>query len=80
MAIVLTDIMMPVMDGAVMVATLRRIDPSIPVVALSGAPTVETRAKLGALGVHKFLPKPLNASALMHAVHAALQPAAAGMN
>lgn len=74
MAIVLTDIMMPVMDGTSMVATLRRIDPHIPVVALSGAPTTEARQRLGELGVDKFLPKPLNASVLMHAVHTALQP------
>lgn len=80
MAMVLTDIMMPVMDGTAMVATLRRLDPHIPVVALSGAPTMEARTRLGELGVEKFLPKPLNASALMHAVHAALQPAAMGMN
>ena len=36
--LVITDLLMPVMDGAQMVATLRRLNPNLPVVAMSGLP------------------------------------------
>ena len=70
-AVVLTDMMMPLMDGPTLVAALRRIDPRIPIITMSGL--VETRSlpPYPSL-VSSFLEKPFTAETLLNAVHAAL--------
>jgi PAS domain S-box-containing protein len=56
-ALVLTDMMMPVMDGAAAVQELRRINPSVKIVVVSGlAINRDTRAS-----VNDFLAKPYTA-------------------
>ncbi|MBC8010675.1 MAG: PAS domain S-box protein, partial [Burkholderiales bacterium] len=64
-AVVLTDMMMPVMDGPALIAALRRIDPQVRIIGASGlnANANVTRA-LGS-GVRHFLPKPYSADALL---------------
>jgi CheY-like chemotaxis protein len=57
-AIVLTDMMMPVMDGLMMIQALRRIDPKVKIVAASGLADNGTVAKAANAGVQYFLPKP----------------------
>lgn len=56
--LVITDIMMPVMDGTQAIRALRRFNPQLPVIAISGVPT--QRAELESnFGPHiRFLPKP----------------------
>jgi PAS domain S-box-containing protein len=64
---VITDMAMPVMDGLATIRALRRIDPSVRVIATSGlasnAPAVEAPA------VHAFLNKPYTAEALLETLH-----------
>jgi two-component system, cell cycle sensor histidine kinase and response regulator CckA len=69
--LVLTDIMMPIMDGRALIRALRRIDPHVRIVAASGlAPDPgedhETRVRI-------LLPKPFTAEILLRGVEEALQ-------
>ncbi len=64
--LVVTDMMMPVMDGAALVRALAAIDPALPVIRTSGIPEAEAQAH-GAAGT-AFLPKPYTAQMLLAAV------------
>jgi PAS domain S-box-containing protein len=67
-ALVITDVMMPVMDGAAAINALRRIDPEVRVIAVSGLTT-----HLRGLGAPApFLAKPFTTEALLRAVDAEL--------
>ena len=72
----LTDLMMPVMDGMTLIKTLRMTQPDLPILASTGLGEKARVAGLGALNVKLVLNKPYVANALLHAVHEALHPAA----
>jgi hypothetical protein len=74
-AVVLTDMMMPVMDGAEFIRQLQLIDPTVRVIAASGLSAKETIQHATDLGVKYFLPKPFTAEDLVRTLHAALHPA-----
>ena len=63
--LVITDMTMPVMDGATVIKRIRDIDPDARIIAASGLDTHEAARAAGAM---RFLPKPLTADALMRAV------------
>jgi two-component system cell cycle sensor histidine kinase/response regulator CckA len=69
-AVVLTDMMMPVMDGAATIERLLAINPRLPIIALSGYAkglgTAQGRVK-------QFLQKPYTAHALLGALNEVLQ-------
>ena len=72
-ALVVTDMSMPIMDGAAMVAALRTIDPRVRVIGSSGLrATGPGRAFEEELTF--FIPKPYTAGTLIEAVHLALHP------
>ncbi len=76
--LVLTDMMMPVMDGAALVSALRRINADVPVIVASGyTPDVMDR-QAEESGARYFLAKPFTAEQLMNAVRRALEDRAAG--
>lgn len=64
-AVVLTDMMMPVMDGPAMIQVLRRIHPEVRVVTASGITGGENQARAADLGVTHFLSKPYTAETLL---------------
>lgn len=66
--LVITDLMMPVMDGVELVRSLKALDPVIKVVAVSGLDVEASRAQLAALGVTDLLVKPVGAETLLTAV------------
>ena len=78
----MTDIMMPAMDGLAMTRALRRINPTLPVIACTGLmnpPGEEDRAgQLRALGVKHFLHKPFQAEELLATLYQVLRPEATG--
>lgn len=77
-AVVLTDMMMPLMDGSAVIAELRAIDPDVPVIAVSGViEGVAAREVLAAAGRTRHLPKPYTTTELLRAVHGVLHPPAA---
>ncbi|MBC8011284.1 MAG: PAS domain S-box protein [Burkholderiales bacterium] len=73
-ALVLTDMAMPVMDGAATISALRRIEPRLPIVATSGHdPSGRLNRSIQA-EIRHFLPKPFNADQLLAAIRIGLQP------
>lgn len=72
-AAVITDMMMPVMDGPAAIQALLRINPQVRIVAASGLNTTGRVAEAAAAGVSLFLPKPYSADALLKVVRKALQ-------
>ncbi len=64
-ALVLTDLMMPVMDGAALIAALRRVNPAVKVVAVSGINTAGSEIRAGMAGAEHFLAKPYTADRLL---------------
>ena len=75
--LVMTDLMMPVMDGLEAIRAIRAIDPAMRIVAVSGLATTERRDKALREGASHFLAKPFTADALLTTVGAAALSAAA---
>ena len=72
-ALVVTDMMMPGMDGPALIAELRRRLPKVPIIAVSGLNTAENAARATQAGVDHFLPKPYSAESLLTLVHRAIR-------
>lgn len=72
-AVVLTDMMMPVMDGASTIMVLRRMNPEVCVIAASGVTTERNALKAGDAGVKHFIPKPYTADTLLTVLKKVLQ-------
>jgi two-component system, cell cycle sensor histidine kinase and response regulator CckA len=70
--LVITDVMMPIMDGPATVHALRSIRGSIPVIATSGLNADGNDGKAAAVGVEHFLGKPFTAARLLELVRAVL--------
>jgi PAS domain S-box-containing protein len=66
--LVLTDVMMPVMNGVTMVRALRAIDPTLKIIATSGLGDAAHGKELAALGVSEVLMKPCAGATLIAAV------------
>jgi PAS domain S-box-containing protein len=67
-ALVLTDMMMPVMDGIALILALRRLDPELRIIAASGLNAKDNVARATGAGVRHFLPKPYSAETLLELV------------
>ncbi len=76
--VVVTDIMMPYMDGVQLIHAVRRLAPGVKIIASSGAlgmPGQRDRTdEVLALGVKHILHKPYPVEALLRTVHAELHP------
>lgn len=68
-AVVLVDMMMPVLDGAATIRKLAAINPELKVIAASGLETSDVLARAGDGYVSAFLPKPYTAGTLLKALH-----------
>jgi PAS domain S-box-containing protein len=67
-AAVVTDMMMPVMDGVATIRALKRLDPEVRIIAASGISTKNSAAQVASEGVKCFLPKPYTAELLLKAL------------
>jgi CheY-like chemotaxis protein len=79
-AVVLTDMMMPVMDGATTIQVLQRINPAVKIIAASGLESVGKVPKGRGAEPKDFLAKPYTAEALLKLIREVLDrpdPAAA---
>jgi two-component system cell cycle sensor histidine kinase/response regulator CckA len=77
-ALVITDIMMPIMDGVDMSRILKRMRPDVRIIGASGLvdePGKQDRSQeLKTLGIHTTLMKPFRADTLLSTVYEALDP------
>ena len=64
-AVVITDIMMPVMDGPALIAAIRRVNPAARIIAASGLNANGNVARATHAGVKHFLAKPYTADAML---------------
>lgn len=64
-AVVLTDMMMPVMDGPATIKVLRHLNPKVRVIGASGISSHRRVAQATAAGLTHFLPKPYSAESLL---------------
>jgi len=71
-AVVLTDMAMPVMDGPATIIALRSIDPSVRIIGSSGLPSNDGVAKAMGAGIQYFVPKPYTAEMLLKTLAAVL--------
>jgi CheY-like chemotaxis protein len=66
--VVLTDMMMPVMDGVALTLAVRKMNPVARVLATSGLSDKEHQSKALGAGARLFLPKPYNAEMLLNSL------------
>jgi CheY-like chemotaxis protein len=64
-AVVLTDMMMPIMDGVATIQVLLRINPAVRIIAASGIDSGDTVAQASNAGVKHFLIKPYTTETLL---------------
>jgi CheY-like chemotaxis protein len=71
-ALVITDMMMPVLDGASMIQVLLRMNPKVRIISVSGG--TANRAQTGDAGknVKRYLVKPFTAEMLLEAIQGVL--------
>ncbi len=70
--VVLTDMMMPVMDGTATIRHLKEINPAVRIIASSGVAAGRELAHLAEMGIRHILPKPYTAEALLKCMELAL--------
>jgi PAS domain S-box-containing protein len=71
-AVVITDMAMPIMDGLATIVALRSINPRVKIIGSSGIATNGSVAKAVEIGVKHFIPKPYNAESMLSAVREVL--------
>jgi len=74
--LVITDLTMPIMDGARLGHELLQIQPRLPIIIMTGYSGVMTAKKARELGFRELLSKPSTAKALGEVVHRVLQQTA----
>lgn len=69
---VVTDMMMPFMEGAPFIRSLRRLNPKLPIIAISGQQSPTQTFPEGSEKPDEFLSKPFAAGDLLHALQRVL--------
>jgi PAS domain S-box-containing protein len=72
-AVVLTDMMMPIMGGTSLVSVLLRINPAVKIVRSSGLSSYGDENRLSEAGVKHFLTKPYTAETLLKTIRGVLE-------
>ncbi len=65
LALMVTDLQMPHLDGISAIRAVRRLCPQLPVIAMSGSPMEQEAVERSGVEVHAVLTKPLSAAALL---------------
>ncbi len=73
-AVVVTDMMMPVLGGDELLRALQQLNPAVRVIAVSGISANEAVARAAGPEGTTFLAKPFTAAALLQALHEVLAP------
>lgn len=70
--LLITDVRLPGMSGLELVRRVRRVQPNLPVIVLTGYGSVAWEEEARSLGVQGYLMKPVDGEVLLTAVYAAL--------
>ncbi|PZR18446.1 MAG: hypothetical protein DI536_00770 [Archangium gephyra] len=65
---VVSDLQMPDMTGLRLLESARRVDPDVPMVLMTGAPSIESAIDAIDLGVRKYLQKPFDVDVFVNTV------------
>jgi len=71
--VVITDMVMPVMDGPTTIRALKAINPNVKIIASSGMVFEDGQAKVRDTGLRHFIPKPYTAETVLNALREVLQ-------
>jgi two-component system cell cycle sensor histidine kinase/response regulator CckA len=71
--LVITDMMMPIMDGAALIRALHVLNPSIKIIAVSGLADIENISEIDNTNVKAFITKPYKAEKLLRTIQTVLQ-------
>ncbi len=71
-AVVVTDMMMPIMDGPATIVALLAMNAQVKIIGSSGLAANGGVAKASAIGVRHFIPKPYTAEAMLNTLHEAI--------
>ena len=72
--LVITDVVMPFMDGPALIHALRQLNPQIKIIAMSGHQSKASAGHLPPKSVQALLAKPFDAAELLQALKQALHP------
>ncbi|HEV8439869.1 MAG TPA: response regulator [Methylomirabilota bacterium] len=72
-AAVITDIVMPAMDGLELLTALRHDQPGVPVIVVTGLGNVDTQHRAAQKGAYGYLSKPIDAGRLKTLLKDALE-------
>jgi len=72
--LVITDVVMPFMDGPALIRALRQLNPQVKIIAMSGHQSKAGAGHLPPKSVQALLAKPFNAAELLQALQQALHP------
>lgn len=70
--LLITDLMLPDLDGIAVLKRAKQLRPSVEVIVITGHGTVETAVEAMRLGAYDFIEKPLDKNALLKAVSKAV--------
>lgn len=71
---VLTDVVMPYIDGVALTRALKKLNPDVKIIASTGQGENARMGELHSLGVESFLSKPYTTEKLLRAIHELLAP------
>jgi DNA-binding response OmpR family regulator len=71
--VILLDLLMPDMPGHVALERFRELDPTVPVIIISGTQDEEVARATSAMGAFDYVMKPFNVQALKRVVAASLE-------
>ena len=74
---ILTDLLMPVIDGLELIATLRKRGSDVPIIVVTADIQKTTREKCDELGINGFLTKPFQPEQILEQVEQAVSCASA---
>jgi two-component system cell cycle sensor histidine kinase/response regulator CckA len=72
--VMITDMMMPYMDGAETIRAVRKIEPTLKIIATSGLVPSGNALDPEAMGVQAFLAKPYTTESLLKTLREVLHP------
>ncbi len=73
-AVVITDMAMPIMDGPALIIALKSINPQVRIIGSSGLASNDGVTKSLGAGVQHFIPKPYTAEAMLNTLDQLLRP------